>query len=354
MKASFIYMPVFRMRTHEINLIKDFEFGDKICPYIEIVREKDRPRKMSYSVLFRSLLLAIKSPTVFVDIPIHHRVTGNSHPEVIKFLTPMRNVEHRIKSLLALSPSNNMVPVISSYHTMTGETGTVKKQVENLRPTFPRLAFRVSAKDPEFESEMDQVEPWITSADHLIIDFDEAAINPDSEEIAEINQRLSAFSKCPLIILRSAISREIKYKELSNDEKVPKSDNSLMTKYKLLHASAFGDYAGIKKDQLTKGKGSNKITYGCIYYDGTDNSYYGYKGARPGYAALKESVIPSVIHSKASERMRASALQFLSDANRGWKLLHNPSIGRPGDLKRVSMEHYLYCIKTLIASGNLN
>jgi hypothetical protein len=61
-----------------------------------------------------------------------------------------------------------------------------------------------------------------------------------------------------------------------------------------------------------------------------------------------------VKNSNVTKRMQQSALKFISDDNRGWKLLQSPSVGRPGDLKRVSMEHYLHCIKTLIEAGNFD
>jgi hypothetical protein len=256
MEASFVYMPVFRVRSHELELLKSFVFGDDICPYIEIVKEKDRPRKMSYSILFQSLILAIKSNSVFVDIPIHFRLETNTHPEVIKFLSPMRNVDHRILALLKLAPlAKKMIPVISSYHIITGETGTIKKQVEKLRPTFSRLAFRISAKDPEFESEIDQVEPWLTVADHLIVDFDEDYIDLDGDHVKDISKRLANLSICPIVVLRSAIPNEIKYKDFEDDEEIPETDNGLMRQFKSLNASAFGDFAGIKKDRLPKSGG---------------------------------------------------------------------------------------------------
>jgi hypothetical protein len=357
MEASFVYMPTFRVRVQELDLLKDFEFGPQICPYIEIVREKDRPRKISFWELYYSLILAIRSKSVFVDIPIHFRLATGTHPEVIKFLSPMRDVERRIQALLQLTKLTTpakMIPVISSYHTLTGETGSIKKQVEKLRPSFSRLAFRITAKDPEFESEMDQVEPWITAADHLIVDFDEDHIDLNSGQIKDITSRLAAFTVCPVIILRSAIPNEITYKNFINDEEIPETDNRLLHQYKLLNASAFGDYAGIKKDKLSKSGGNNEIVYGCIYYDGTNNTYYGFKGARPGYDEIKNTIIPMVKTSNATKRMQDSGLSLISDVNRGWKLLQNPTVGRPGDLKRVSMEHYVHCIKTLIEAGKFD
>lgn len=357
MKASFEYMPIFRVRMHEMVVLKSFEFGKGICPYIEIIKEKDRPRKMTSSLLHRSIIHGIKSDTVFVDIPVQFRLDGKNDKEVIAYLTSMRNIDHKIRTLLSFSslqPTEKMVPVISSYHSITGETGSIKKQVDGLRPTFPRLAFRITAKDPEFESELDQAEQYLTSTDHLFVDFDEITISLQSDHIKELVGRLSKITICPVVVFRSAIPNTIKYKELRDDEEVPGSDNSLLTKYKNLSASAFGDYVGIKKDLLRDGGGSDKTTYGCIYYDGTNNQYYGYKGSRPGYAAVKDSVIPSVISSQASERMLNSSMKYLGDGNKGWQLLHDDKTGTPGDLKRVSMEHYLYCMRAKIDAGHFS
>ena len=354
MKASFVYMPVFRVRQQELELLKHFDFGNRICPYIEIVKDKDRPKKMSFSIFFRSLILAIKSHTVFVDIPIHLKLDSKTKKDVMEFLLPMRQVENRIKTLLSLAESDKMVPVISSYHTLTGETGTIKKQVDKLRPIFPRLAFRITAKDPDFESEMDQVEPWLTPKDYLIVDFDEDSIELNSEQIAEIIARLSQVSICPIVALRSAIPIEIKYKDFENDEEIPKTDNRLLSRYKLLNASAFGDYVGIKRDLLPESIARKNVIFGFIYYDATTNKYYGYKGETAGFSAIKDSVIPMIIRSEATKRMQKSDLNFISDSNRGWNLLTGPAYGRPQDLKRISMEHYVHCIKVLIDAGKLD
>lgn len=354
MKASFVYMPVFRVRQQELELLKHFDFGNRICPYIEIVKDKDRPKKMSFSIFFRSLILAIKSHTVFVDIPIHLKLDSKTKKEVMEFLLPMRQVENRIKTLLSLAESDKMVPVISSYHTLTGETGTIKKQVDKLRSIFPRLAFRITAKDPGFESEMDQVEPWLTPKDYLIVDFDEDSIELNSEQIAEITARLSQVSICPIVALRSAIPIEIKYKDFENDEEIPETDNRLLSRYKLLNASAFGDYVGIKRDLLPESIARKNVIFGFIYYDATTNKYYGYKGDAAGFSAIKDSVIPMIIRSEATKRMQKSPLNFISDSNRGWNLLTGPPYGRPQDLKRISMEHYVHCIKVLIDAGKFD
>jgi hypothetical protein len=351
MKASFDYMPVLRVRTHELELLKGFDFGERICPCIEIVKEKGKTKKISYSIFYEMVIRAIKCNTVFVDIPIQLKMDRNTNPKVANFLLPMRDVEHRIKAFTSITPLGKIVPVISSYHHLTGAVGTIKKQVTKLRPMFPRLAFRVSAKDPEFQSEMDQVEEWLTEADHLIVDFCEDSINYNSDHVVEIKNRLANIHICPVVILRSAIPHDVKYKDFENDEEVPGSDNRLQSQYKLLNASAFGDYAGIKRDLLPKSGGGENTVFGCIFYDSTENKYYGYKGAGPGYSELKDTVIPAVLQSDATKRMQADELDFISDTNLGWRLLHDAGTAQPGQLKRVSMEHYLHCIKVLIAAG---
>ena len=357
MQASFVYMPAFRVRTIEWEVLKYFDFGDRICPYIEIIKEKDRPRKMSSSTLYRAMIQGIRSKSVFVDIPFQFMLKDISDPAVINYLTAMRNVDHRINTLLSfasLQKPEKMIPIISSYFFITGTAGTVAKQVEKLRPTFSRLAFRITAKDPEFESELESVESFLTAADHLIVDFEESALNMDKENIKELGTRLSKIQICPVVILRSALPVAVKYKDLNNNEEVIGSDNKLLRQFKTLGASAFGDYAGIKKDLLRGAGGSDKITYGCIYYDATNNQYIGFKGAGPGYKEIKESIVPAVLDSVASQHMLESPIPYLDERNKGWKFLRSNYISRPRDVKKFSIEHYLHCVRAKIEAGNFN
>lgn len=310
--------------------------------------EKDRPRKWTYSQFHRMLITAIKSDTVFVDIPIHFKIAGDTHLEVIKFLRPMIDVDARIQKLKELNGIEKMVPVISSYHAITGKTGSVKQQVNGLRKDFPRLAFRITAQDPGFESEMDQVEPCITAADHLIVDFGEDPIGLQSDSTKEIITRLSSFNTCPVVVLRSAIPNSLTYKSMENGTLIDDTDNRLLLQYKDLSATGFGDYVGIKKDNLVKSGGSENTVYGFVYFDATENKYYGFKGDTPGREALKRDVIPKIISSEVSKRMSESAEGFLSPMNKGWILLHDEKTSSPADLKRVSMKHYLHCIKAMI------
>nr|WP_250685685.1 hypothetical protein [uncultured Sediminibacterium sp.] len=346
MENSLVYMPVFRVKSKEIELLSTFEFGKRIYPYIEIVKEKDRPKKMTYGHFHRILLTAIKSDTVFVDIPIHFKIAGNTNPEVIKFLRPMSDIDTRINALKQLSPMPKMVPVISSYHAITGITGSVNQQVNGLRKDFPRLAFRVTGKDPGFESEFNQAEPLITAADYLIVDFDEDPINPQNEDIKIVIEQLTKFKTCPVIVIRSAIPNSITYKSMENGSVIDDTDNRLMFQYKQMNASAFGDYVGIKKDMLTKAGGGKNIVFGFIYYDATSNKYFGFKAGSPGYEALKRDVIPQIITSEVSERLKKEG--YLSMENKGWRLLNDENTATPGDLKRVSMEHYIHCVKYMI------
>lgn len=355
MKASFIYMPVLRVRTHELELLKSFDFGPGICPCIEIIKEKGRQKTMSFFQFYSCVILAIKSDKVFVDIPFQLKLAKKTKVDVINFLTAMRSVEKRNKALLELSLADKMIPVISSYHNVTGVPGTIKKQVDQLRPTFRRLAFRISAKDPQFESELDQVEPFLTSSDHLLVDFDYDAVDTTNSYTSEIKKRLSEITVCPIVIIKNAIDNDIKYRELTNDEEVVGTQNNLLKHYKSLHASAFGDYAGIKKDLMLDGTPDpTKTIFGSIFFDPTMNAYYGYKGNEPGYNELRETVIPAIKGSAAIGRMTAVNEGFLSPKNVGWNMLHSPTTATPGDLKRVAMEHYVHSIKVMIDNGTIS
>src|SRR5690606_1701648 len=76
------------------------------------------------------------------------------------------------------------------------------------------------------------------------------------------------------IIIRSALNSDIKNVGLNHNDVISEADNSLIETFERENFDAFGDYAGIKKDDMTAG---GTISPGFIFYDPYDNLYYGFK-----------------------------------------------------------------------------
>lgn len=356
METSLVYMPVFRVRAEEVKLLKSFEFGNRIYPCLEIVKEKDRKdSKKSFEQIHRPLIKSIQSETVFIDIPMHFKTVTNTNDEVIKFMRKMTDIDTRIKYMQTLSTeADKIIPVISSYFHINGKTGSLKKQSTELRKNFPRLAFRIFSST--FESDLDQVEPLAQQGDYLIVDFGEKEIDRGDDDTLDIINLLSSFNKCEVIIVRSAVPGKLTNVELPHDDVIPYLDNGLMNIFRDFHASAFGDYAGIKKDNITEG---GTISPGFVYYDSIRNEFYGYKGMVKELSEFSDTIIPAVLASDPTGRMQKSTLGFLSTDNEGWNMLQRMDAGiepskSMGKFKRISMEHYVHCIRTMIDNGDFD
>ncbi len=362
MENSLVYMPVLRMREQEINVLNSFQFGNRIWPYIEIIRaEVPGSNGLSPELLYPNFIRCIKSQKVFVDIPVHFKSVAATDPAVTSYLRSFDDMDKRTAKLISFADgSEKMIPVICSYRNISGRSGTIQKQATDLRTIFLSIAIRIAGQDPEFESEMEQAVQCLTSNDYLIVDFKEDDMDRRSSFIKEVSERLTSFTTCPVIILKSAIPETLKYKEIEHGEPVISSDNSVVTKFNtLLNASAFGDYAGIKCDMLVKLKMTKQVVMGFYFYDPIQNTFYGFKGQQAGFSEIKDTILPAVINSDIVKNMKAAGADYLSNINEGWKLINwmNEGVikaGNPGKLKRISMEHYLHCIRTKIENGEFD
>jgi len=142
----------------------------------------------------------------------------------------------------------------------------------------------------------------------------------------------------------------------NHGEIVCEADNSLSEMFsRPLGFNAFGDFAGIKKDNLTSG---DTISPGFILYNPADNLYYGYKGTVKKLEEFETTIVPDVLASTTAEAIRAANPDFLNDKNEGWNTLLRIKDGREtgksqAKFKRISIEHYLHCMRTAIAAGQI-
>ncbi|WP_442591518.1 beta family protein [Pedobacter sp. AW31-3R] len=363
------YIPILRLRQEEKKVLTTFDFGGDIFPYVEIFKEferlppKPKPGKTKtirkpkhFHETYLPTLNSIKSEKIFVDLPVHLKQSRKMKKEVLEFLRGVvANRAVRTDYLLSLQPlRDKIIPVISTYAQLTGEPNSIRLQAADLREVYPILAFRTS--ELTFRNDINQIIALVQSQDFLIVDLENYNLS-DPDDLLTIQfmlNYLKTFDKCHIVLLRNSIFNTIKNFELNHGHKIEIVDNSLMNHFDKLGAHSFADYGGIKKDPLEGGGG---ISPGFIFYDAVDNDFYGYKGSRERELIDFETIIvPAVLHSDAAARMQGSRLDFLSPQNKGWKMLENirdkvESGKNQGKFKRISMEHYLHCIKTKIDSG---
>jgi len=357
MESKIKYMPTFRSRQQEIIVLKSFDFGNQMFPLLEIVKEHDRERKdqKSFSEIYIELIESIKAQRVFVDLPLYLKETGAMQKEVFIFSRGIiADPERRTQHLLMLKDLNSkIIPVVSSYIIKTGEQGTLGRQVMELRSNFKVICFRTYITT--FENEIDEIEKSISGEDFLILDLDSLPPYHTSPVLRKIVQRFKNITNQNKIVLRSAINTDIQNVTLEHGGIIYEADNSLLDNFKDFGAIAFGDYVGVKKDDLSAG---GTISPGFIYYDAEENQYYGFKGDIKSLSEFERTIVPDVIASEATYRMQINPLDYLSIENNGWETLNQISQGiesgkSQAKFKKIAMEHYLHCMKMKINAGKL-
>jgi hypothetical protein len=354
------YMPVFRLRQQEQLVLEAFDFGKRIFPCLEIIKEHDRERKnnqKSFEEILIPLLKKINSVKIFIDLPVHIRETrAMKKPTLNFFRKVISNRRIRTDYILKLNNlSDKIIPIISSYFPRTGEQNSILLQESDLRKHFKSLAFRTLTSN--FKNDISQIEKIATKDDHLIVDFEDNTLEMEEDEEAylKIQERLNTFKKCPIIILRSAISDELTNVSLDHGKKITSVNNNHIYQFTDFSGSCFADYAGIKKDKITEGGG---ISPGFIYYDAIRNHFYGYKGKVKRLVEFETTIVPDVIASPATKRMSVAG-DFLDSRNFGWSIILGINSGKEkgksmAKFKRIAMEHYLHCIRTKINKGDFD
>jgi hypothetical protein len=378
MAKQFVYMPVFRYRTEEKKVLLSRDFGENIFPCVEIIKatpQKIREKKIKklkpgeqskkpkeFHEIHLPELGKIKAKKIFVDLPVHMKQPKRLKEEVLKFLrNVVDNRRIRTEHILQLAPlKDRIIPVISSYFDKTNEKGSIKLQEADLRKTFNTLAFRTFPST--IDRDLEQIEKVIQDTDYIIFDIGDSLADESDPDVLQTDLgELKEKVNCQIIIVRNIVTSSIKNNAILHGKVVAQISNDLIESYRKLYGTGFGDYAGIKKDDVTEGGG---ISPGFIFYDPVRGKYYGFrgdvytiKGKKTGKLRdFEDIIIPDVIKSNAVKRMRSSGYPYLAANNMGWELINEINAGREkgqhqGKFKRISMEHYVHCIDTLITAG---
>lgn len=347
------YMPIFRARQQEIIVLKESDFGGKIFPLIEIIKDKDRKnnKKTSFEI-YSELVNDINAQKVFIDLPVYLQINSSTNNEVVAFTrSVIEDIDARIKFFSQFAGEEKVIPVISSLTRKTGEINTIQTQFGQLKNIFSNIAFRTFHNT--FDQDHTEIIHCIRSdSDFLFYDLDTASIT--SPLLRKHRSNINAINAVVKVLIRSAINMDIQNIKLEHGNVVTDAENSLVEFYSNYDFQAFGDYVGIKKDDLSAG---GTISPGFIFYDPFDNLYYGYRGAIKRLEEFETTIVPDVLNSKIVGKLIENFPQFLAD-NEGYNTLerisnHQETGKSQAKFKKISMEHYLHCIKTVIDEDSL-
>jgi Beta protein len=359
------YVPVFRSRQQEVAVLKSFDFGKSIYPCLEIFMEtlnaretfvdgrKFPKRTKTFEESYFPLINVIKADKIFIDLPVHFTRSGKMDPKCADFLQRViADRKRRTEYMLKFKKFGaRVIPVISSYFARSGEKNTIIVQATELREDFKGLGFRVLVEN--FDRDISQIEQIIKPEDFIILDFGEQPINEIDPGQIDIISKLKEI-KATVIIHKSPILIETKNKELNHGIVVKEFINDQKDKYRLLAGSCFSDYAGIKKGDMRASGSNGKFTPALIFYNPLENSFYGFKGVYADLNSFKNVIVPDLFALKSILLLRKNKLNYLGKSNWGWNYLEDVFEGRENGrslaiYKKVSMMHYLNCIKIQLA-----
>ncbi len=355
MPFDFKYMPVFRSRQQELLVLKSFDFQDRIFPLLEIIKEKDRVNNAKSIVeIWTDYVEHTNSAKILVDLPVYIRDASSMQDEVLSFnRTTLSNIERRIAFFRTLTPvSRKIIPVISTLLLKTGEANTITAQIQALRAEFPNIAIRTYTNT--FENDFEEIRANLTAEDILIYDLD--TVQPLNPLVKKQMKSLEAIAGPYKIALRSAINTEIQNVKLDHGEVIADADNSLQELFQSnLKMNGFGDFGGIKKDDMNSG---GTISPGFIFYDPIDNLYYGYKGEVKSLSEFEDTIVPAVLNSAVVIRLRDQYPAYVTD-NPGYNTLlavqsKTDSGKSQAKFKRIAIEHYLHCMRVKIKQGEFS
>jgi len=355
MAFDFKYMPTFRSRQQELLVIRSFNFEKRMFPLLEIIKEKDRVNNnRPVADIWSEYLMSQNFERILVDLPTYIRDTPSMQDEVLAFnRTTLSNLQRRVDFFTMLQPAAaKVIPVVSSLFNKTGEANSITNQIVALRDIYPVIAVRTFTST--FDNDFEEIRANLTANDILIYDLD--TVQPLNPLVKKQMKSVESIAGPYKIALRSAINTEIQNIKLDHGEVVADADNSLLDLFQsILKMDGFGDYAGVKKDDLNSG---GTISPGFIFYDPIDNLYYGYKGEVKNLGEFQDTIVPAVLNSEVVVRLREEYPEFVSAENTGYQMLLSIQAGidsgkSQAKFKKISMDHYLHCIREKIRAGEL-
>lgn len=308
-------------------------------PLLELVQEIPlRSKDLTFKEAYTDELANYSFPFM-IDIPLYLNINNSTIPKVKNFINQFKlNPSLKVDYYKTLSSNLNIIPVLSyADDPKKSLTNNFKSDIKNLRPFFNKVAFRFF-NNKDFATIIKDIESIILPNDIILFDIGKTRVN-DPKIITMISAIVNnpAFNTCTTVLIRSSINNDIIFKNLTQDSIAAAADNDLLNKYSSLGFSAFGDYAGIRRDISLSNGGPSKISVGFLYYSWHYNSYIGFRGMQPKYSEFISTIKPALMKSQYWQLYGS----FHHKTCTGCLDISNTNSKSYTDWKKYSIEHYI-------------
>ncbi|MBW5468476.1 hypothetical protein GPJ61_11465 [Brevibacillus formosus] len=346
---NFKYVPVLRFRDQERKAFLATSISDKMIPLVEIFTEKMRSNGRETSIEIFSRDFANVNTSVMLDFPLYLRLQNNTKPAVRNFSQQIQaNPALRINYFLNshLIEMGNIIPVITYNPNIPYRSGALLSEERLLRQYYDRIAVRVFPQ--QFSQVISEAKGLLRHGDIFILEIDELSVsNPEIAPLfIEMNTKPSGVNY-KTVLIRSAIPRTLTNTQLSPGQVVLQADNSLLRDYPQLGFDAFGDFVGVKKDDLTEG---GRISPGYLMYSWQNNHYIGFNGVVDQPATFETMIVPDVLSSNVWPQFAQShhhstcfGCSTISNISNGTK-----SGQSQPEWKGFTIGHYLYTMQEFL------
>ncbi|MED4353634.1 hypothetical protein P9265_15055 [Schinkia azotoformans] len=345
MTSKLKYIPVLRYRTSEKSTLNSVSISSKILPLIEVVTEKPKINSRKTCIEEIKDFVDNNNTKILVDFPLYIKLYNNSIEAVSNFIRGIQtNPNLRVNYFNQLIGSN-IIPVITYNPNISYVQGFLTTEINALRSSFEQLAFRVFINHGT--NALNEIKNLLQKGDLLILDLDTASHSNSAfqaiyTQLTTLTQQKGATS----ILIRSAINTDITNTGLTNGQVVNGVDNSLLKNYQNYNFDAFGDFCGIKKDDLTKG---GRPSPGCLFYNWPTNSFYGHKGLYLDITTFTSLVVPSLINSSQWSVYSSSHKQNCNGCKIVQNIVNrNESANNAPKWKVIASSHYLYTMEEFL------
>lgn len=286
---------------------------------------------------------------IMLDFPMYIRMKNQTQSSVIGFLTPIQADPNKRISILKdprlVNNKDKVIPVVTYNPNSPFVQGYLSNQEKQLRAYYDQLAFRIYPL--HFDDAINELPNIVRNGDIVLLDIDEnSPTHSTYQRMYKIISNLCNSIGIDCVLIRSAIPSTIKNVDLQNGQIIFEADNSLLTQYKKLGFTAFGDYCGVKKDDLTTG---GVISPGYIFYSWKDNSYYGFKGVLKQATTFESILVPAVLNSNVwSQYLNAHKTNCLGCSSIEKISLKQKKGNAQPEWKGFACGHYLYTMEEFL------